>query len=172
MDSISLLVKQIELAHLFLEGTMADVTPEQAHWQPGGRAAPVGANYAHIVTVEDRYISAAKGQRPVAETSYQGKTGASEPQPRSIGWDDWAKRVKMDLPALRAYGQAVYRDTDEFVKSLLPDDLNREIDLEAVRSGKQSLAWILTVICITHASMHHGEISCVKGLQGAKGYPI
>ena len=83
MDSISLLAKQIELAHLFLEGTMADVTPEQAHWQPGGRAAPVGANYAHIVTVEDRYIRAAKGQRPLGETGHQGKTGVSEPQPGS-----------------------------------------------------------------------------------------
>ena len=36
-----------------LEGTLADVTAERAHWIPPGVAIPIGATYAHVVLSGD-----------------------------------------------------------------------------------------------------------------------
>jgi len=38
--------------------------------------------------------------------------------------------------------------------------------------GKMSLGGFITTIAIVHTSNHVGEISCMKGIQGAKGYPF
>jgi len=35
-----------------------------------------------------------------------------------------------------------------------------------------NVAWILNGLIIAHASNICGEISCLKGLQGARGYPF
>jgi hypothetical protein len=39
-DTSSVLRLQFESVHIWLEGTLQDVTPEQAHWQPSGRVVP------------------------------------------------------------------------------------------------------------------------------------
>ncbi len=54
----------------------------------------------------------------------------------------------------------------------MPDDLEREIDLSNFGLGKQSVAWVMNNGVIGHVASHCGEISCLKGLQGAKGYPF
>ena len=172
MDAAALLKWQVELTHLMLEGTMSDVTPEQAHWLPGGDAAPIGARYAHLYWVEDRYVSALSGDRPLAETSFSGRMGLSEDIPPGPGWDEWARRVAIDLPGLREYVRAVYEKTHAYLGSLSPGDLTREVDLTSLGGGKQPVEWVLSVTITAHANMHHGEIACLKGLQGGKGYPI
>lgn len=58
MDAISTLQDGLQWAHELLEMVMADVTPEQAHWQPPGIASPLGAIYAHAVLAEDAVINA------------------------------------------------------------------------------------------------------------------
>ena len=172
MDAVTLLKRQIELAHLMLEGTMADVTPAQAHWQPGSGAAKIGAQYLHVHWVEDRYVSAMLGDKTLADTSFAGRMGLSEEIPAGTGWDAWARRVTIDLPALKAYARAVYEKTFGYVGSLAPDDLAREVDQTHLGGGRQSVDFVLSVTIAAHANMHHGEISCLKGLQGGKGYPI
>jgi hypothetical protein len=60
-SAISLLSEQ---THQFLESTIADVTPEQAHWIPPGNAHPIGATYVHAIMAEDIVINIAlKGER-------------------------------------------------------------------------------------------------------------
>lgn len=56
--------------------------------------------------------------------------------------------------------------------SLSSGDLAREVDLTHLGGGKQPVEFVLSVVITAHANMHHGEISCLKGLQGGKGYPI
>jgi hypothetical protein len=48
-------------------------------------------------------------------------------------------------------------------------DLAREIDLGAM--GKQSLGYVFTFTLI-HNAVHTGEIACLKGQQGVRGYPF
>jgi len=65
---------------------------------------------------------------------------------------------------------AVFKNTEEYVAALTPDDLDREIDLSPAGMGKMSLADFITMTSVIHPSNHIGEVSCMKGLQGAKGY--
>jgi hypothetical protein len=177
---VSLLREQLQVAVQLLEGTMEGVTPEQAHWLPAGTANPIGANYAHVVVSQDMLInSRLKGGTPLLAAAWAGRTGLSEfppgPDPARPGfpdWSKWARQVRIDLPALRAYAQAVYAATDAYLASLTDADLARSVDLAAVGLGQMPVKQLLLRGLLGNALTHCGEISCLKGLQGAKGYPV
>lgn len=174
MNAIELYRNLMRNAHEFLEGTMADVTPEQLTWDPAGKAFSIGANYAHVLTSEDMGIQVLlRGKDPLAATTWAGKMGASEMPPLGPGGDlkAWSRQAKLDLAALRRYGQAIYQTTDEYVASLEPEDLGRPLDLSRLGFGQQSVLFVLTAL-LANASLHTGEISCLKGVQHAKGYPV
>ena len=167
-----------QLGHWYLDGTMADVTPEQAHYAPPGRANPIGATFAHLVRSEDVIVNGMlRQQAPLSASTHKDSTGLNEPMPMpgSPDWSEayaaWARRVKIDLPAVKAYGQAVYAATDAYLESLTDSDLDRELDLSAVGFGKQKLSWMLNFLVLNHIGTETGEISALKGIQGAKGYP-
>lgn len=169
---ISFLRGQFQGAHGMLEGTVADVTTEQAHWAPPGKALPLAAHYAHIVVSEDAIISGMlKGGPPLAATIWAGKTGLSEMPPQGFDWVQWAKRVRVNLAELREYARAVYENTDGYLASLSDDDLARPLDLSSLGVGEKTFGWMLS-IQLGNVDHHCGEISCLKGLQGAKGYPM
>ena len=180
MDAVSHLRQQLKGAHEFLEGTMQDVTAEHAHWSPPGKANPLGATYSHLVISEDAIINAMlKGGAPLFATAWAGKAGVSElpplPGPEASGlppWDQWARQVQVDLSAARQYAQAVYAASDEYLASLTDDDLSRPIDLSAIGLGQQTVGWMLDAAVLGHVSEHCGEVSCLKGLQGVRGYPV
>lgn len=175
MDNVAMIREQFKQAHSFLEGTMHDVSQEHAHWSPPGVANPLGATYAHTVLGEDLMVNGlVKGVPPMFATNWAGKLGLSAPppMPNEGPWDQWARTVKVDLSALKQYAQAVYQNTDEYFASLDGIGLEREIDLSAFQLGKQTLGWFLSNIMLSHISTHCGEVACLKGLQGAKGYPF
>ncbi|MBI3637934.1 MAG: hypothetical protein HY216_17200, partial [Candidatus Rokubacteria bacterium] len=67
MNAIEFYRHLIRGAHEFLEGTMADVTPSLAAWDPPGKAFNVATNYAHVVTSEDFGIQGLlRGGQPLA----------------------------------------------------------------------------------------------------------
>lgn len=177
---ISLLREQGKGLHELLEGTMADVTGEQAHWIPPGKALPIGANYAHVVTSEDGIVNGMfRGGAPLYASSFAGKTGLSElppaPDPKNPkfpDWSEWSRTVTVDLPALRKYAQAVYASTDEYLASLRGKDLDRTVDLSNLGLGKRTLLYVIDNGILGNGFVHCGEIACLKGLQGKKGYPF
>jgi len=174
MDPVALVRQQYKQAHDWFEATTKDVTPEQAHWAPPGLANPLGATYVHVVGAEDFLLSdVARGAKPLAAGDFAGKTGVSEPPPGpGQGLDEWARRVKIDLPELREYAQAVYKQTDDWLASLQGDDLDKQIDMSRFGMGQQAMGVLVGGIVLQHINNHCGEISCLKGLQGAKGYPF
>ena len=87
-------------------------------------------------------------------------------------WGDWPRRVLIDLAALRQYAQAVYAATDDYVASLDDQALGRIVDLSAVGQGERSVGWLLTTGVVTNMLLHCGEISCLKGFKGSRGYPV
>lgn len=177
---ISLLREQVKTVHELLEGTMADVTGEQAHWTPPGLALPIGATYAHVVAGEDGLIHGMlRGGTPLFASSFAGKTGLSEPppppDPKSPGfpdWRGWSRTVKVDLPATRIYARAVYAATDGYLASLQGKDLDRPVDLTLLGLGKSTLLFVINNGILANGFAHCGEISCLKGLQGRQGYPF
>jgi len=149
---------------------MQDVTQEQLDWHPPGIANPLGASYAHAVLSEDGAVNQLlKGGLPLFEGEWKRKTGISDP--RSGSEFEWAREVKVDLKAAREYAKAVYISTDRYLASLEPADLDRTLDLSELGFGNKSVTWVLSAWLSSHASNMTGEISTLKGLQGAKGYP-
>jgi len=177
---ISLLRELMKNVNELLEGTMADVTPEQAHWIPPGVANPIGATYAHVVLSRDGAVNGMfKGGVPLFAAGWAGKTGVSElppaPDPGKPGfpdWSGWSRKVKVDLPAMRKYAKAVYAASDEFLATLSPEDLERPVDLTALGLGKSTMGDVINNGILGNGFTHCGEISCMKGLQGKRGYPL
>ena len=160
-------------AHEFLEGTMADVTLPEFTWDPPGKAFTIAGNYAHVVFTEDMAIQALlKGTDMLAATVWAGRFGASELPPLGPGGDlkGWSHRATVDPATMRTYALAVYAETDAYVGAMTAEDFARPLDLTRYGFGQQTALFILTAI-LANASMHTGEISCLKGLQGMKGYP-
>ena len=172
MDAIASLREGLGAAHWLVEGTMEGITSDQAHKQPGGNAHCIAALYAHLVSGEDMILNGMiQGKAPLAATSHAGKTGISQPPPMEGGdWAQWGKDVRVDIPALRQYAQAVYAVSDAYIAGLKPEDLDQKLN-HFPDLGPQTLNWYLQII-IGHAHDHIGEVSALKGIQGLKGYPF
>lgn len=173
MNAPELLRNSLKTAHEWFEATVADVTPEMAHWRPAGQAHPIGSLYAHTVAVEDMLVNAKlKGGVPLYAAAWAGKAGLSDPQNAVDRTLDWAQSVQVDVSALRAYAQAVYAATDEYLGSLNEEALGSPIDLPEWGISAMPLGAFLADFVLGHVHDLMGEISCLKGLQGAKGYPF
>lgn len=179
-DITSWLRELVRDANALLEATMADVTAEQAHWIPPGAAIPIGAHYAHVVLSQDGAINGLlKGGAPLFAAAWAGKTGVSELPPSADpgkpgfpDWSSWSRKVKVDLAEMRKYAKAVYAASDEFLASLLPGDLERPADLSFVGLGESTVGFVIHNAIVGNGFTHCGEISCLKGMQGKRGYPI
>jgi DinB superfamily len=175
LSQAQLLREQLRQAGEFLEGTVGDVTPEQAHWAPPGTSNPLGATYAHILLGEDFFTSMLRGAQPLFEREWAGRTGVSEPPPGPFPpqpWHDWGRTVRVDFDGMRKYGAAVFAATDAYVASLSDQELARPVDVSALGLGGVPLSWLISNGVLGHRFSHWGEISCLKGLQGAKGLPF
>lgn len=176
MDTIKFLKLQIKEAHEMLENTVSDIAPEDLHKDPGGKALPLGAAYAHLLFSEDTIVNGLIQKKPaLSETSFKDKTGASSPMPAmdenwSANHEKWAKTAKIDIRIIATYAKAVYAQTDAYITTLHAADLDTEIDLGSW--GKKTLAYMLFTLVVGHANSLTGEISAIKGVFGKKGYPF
>ena len=172
MEIIDLLRQQFKECNQWLGATMQGVTVEQAHWKPPGTANPLGATYAHVLMTQDIVANVAiKGSAPLSATTWANKVGISEQPPKDnvAAWSQWARLVRVDLDGLRAYGEAVQTSVDQLIMSLTATDLSRTVETPF---GSSTVLVLVTGALIGHTHDHTGEISCLKGLQGAKGYVI
>lgn len=76
----------------------------------------------------------------------------------------------LDLSALRSYARAIYAATEEYLASLSDKQLLQTVDLSGIGLGTPTTLQVLSVNVVGHAYSHSGEIACLKGLQGSKGY--
>jgi len=174
MRATTLLQLQLREFSQFLEGTLAGVTAEQLHSVPAGTANPLGATYAHVLLWEDMGVhSLLLNRPPLAASSWAGRTGLSEMPPldRPGHWEEWSRRVRVDLPALRSYAGAVHEAAEAYFASMSDADLEREVDLTAMGFGRRPAAWVITNM-LQNVALHCGEIAALKGLSGQTGYPV
>lgn len=167
--AVALLRAQFRDAHDWLDGTLGDVDGDLAHWQPGGLPSPIGAQYVHVVTVEDWVISQLKGEKPLMAGAFAGKTGATVLPPGGR-WDQWGHEVRVDMAQAHTYAQAVYAATDTYLASLKDSQIAEKPDSGGRVTGERTRGAILSTL-LMNAYSHAGEISALKGLQGQQGYP-
>jgi hypothetical protein len=83
-------------------------------------------------------------------------------------WAEWGNRVQIDLPVFHEYTVAVFAAIDSYLESVNDDELAREV---AFPFGTYSVGWAFNIMLLnTHC--HTGEIACIKGVHGVKGYPL
>jgi hypothetical protein len=75
----------------------------------------------------------------------------------------------VDLPALHEYAREVQSAAQDWLSSLTPADWERKMETSI---GEINLGQLLEAYIIWHINAHCGEISALKGCQGAKGYPF
>jgi hypothetical protein len=174
---VELLRRIVRDARQVLDGTMADVTQAQVDFIPPGIANPLGATYAHVVCTEDMVVQGMFRQAaPLFASSWADRTGLSEPMPTpGPDWPNygpWTRRVKVDLAGVRAYAQAVAAETDYWLAGLSESDLDRPVDLTGAGLGQHTLDSAIALLVANHIGTETGEIAVLKGVQGARGYPL
>jgi len=94
------------------------------------------------------------------------------PGPEWVNYATWTRRVQIELGALRQYAQAVAAETDAWIAGLSDADLDRPVDLSAAGLGQHTLGTAIGLLIANHLGTETGEISALKGIQGARGYPF
>ena len=172
MEVIDLLRQQFKECNEWLAATMNGVTSDLAHWKPPGTANPLGASYAHILMTQDIVANVAiKRGAALSTTTWVNRVGISElpPDDEVTAWAQWARLVQVDLDALNEYGQAVQASVDQVLTSLTSTELGRSVETPF---GSSTVQFLVSGALIGHTHGHAGEIACLKGVQGAKGYVI
>ena len=173
MNTVELLQYSLGNAFGILGQVTADLTQEQADWQPPGTANPIGATYWHTISSADDIVYRwALGQEPLRQRENWDERvlTVSVPEPEHGGdMQAYMRTIRVDLPALHEYAQAVAAALQDWLGSLAPGDLERVINTPL---GEYSLAQLLALFAVWHIDAHCGEIAALKGCQGAKGYPF
>ena len=176
LTALQLIKEELKASREVFEGTAADILVKHLHKDPGGKAFPLAATYAHLIFSEDAIVHGMlQGKKSLSETTWKNKTGVDSVMPAmddnyAKANEKWSKTVKMDLPKFRKYANAVHKATDAYVKKLKNSDLEKEVDLGSW--GKRKVVFLLYEYIIGHTYSLAGELSVLKGIQGVKGYPF
>ncbi|MFN2292203.1 MAG: DinB family protein [Anaerolineae bacterium] len=176
MNTVELLSYSLENAVGILRQVTADLSQEQADWQPPGMANPVGALYWHTLTSADYVVHQwCMGLAPLSEREgwRERALALAVPEPDHGAEDSehlaYMRTLRVDLPALHEYAGALGEALRTWLASLGPEDLERTIQTPV---GELNVAQLLETFVIWHINAHCGEISALKGCQGARGYPF
>ena len=156
MNTVELTQYTLSSAFNILEQVVADLTQEQADWTPPGTVSTIGAIYSHTITYVDFILQEA--------CIGQSDAVFAEPPPEEIRM----REVQVELSTLHAYAGEVETAFHDWLSSLTPRDLEREMETSV---GTLNLGQLLEVYIIWHINVHCGEISALKGCQGLQGYP-
>ncbi len=169
MDARSYFQQQFATALGLADVAGFELTQEQFDWAPPGTANTISAVMLHALGTEDYFIQAAIQGRPRLWESggWAERIGVAELPGPGQSWDEFKSRPTPLEPVV-AYGRAVRESTNAYLAGLTDAELAREIEL----GGRpRTIAEALTIILL-HTSFHGGEISTLKGVQGARGIPF
>jgi hypothetical protein len=156
MNTVELLQFSVDTAFNILGLVTDDLTQEMADWQPPKKANSITANYAHILNYIDFLLK--EVLIPFDDTLFQ------EDRPKEIVLHD----VQVELSDLHKRAHDLRKSYHDWLSSLNPSDLDAKMNSSV---GPLNVGQIVEIYVAWHINVHCGEISCLKGCQGAKGYP-
>ncbi len=169
MNGVDTLRSAFQSSYTWFDGTVADVTDEQAGHTPPGRAHPIAALVAHVHQSEDWAVQELlQGKQTLWESGgWEEKLGI----PNLITLtEDCAVNPAGCVAALAPYGEAVRAATAAYLDGASEADLDREIDMSAFHLPMMRAGDVLTLLPVSNTLAHTGEISAIKGTLGAQGY--
>lgn len=166
MDLKEYLIADLEDAHRMVDIALDDLTPEVAHFEPGGTANTIAQLLCHVTMGEDNAINRViqGGQSILEAEGWYTKTGI--PEGRGAIWQ---KGWTLNLDAFREYREKVKASGNAFIKDVDISGLDREVEWF---NGPRPASSLLQLVVIHHILGHAGEISALKGVQGLKGLPF
>ena len=168
MNGADAIRQTIGHAHQWFTGTVVDLTQEQADYLPSGAAYPIGELVAHVLQSEDMIVNGmVRGQASVWQSGGWEQTLGIPDVSRHT--QEVARGFKTSIADLKPYQEAVYASVDEYLGGLTEGELAREVPGPA---GPMTVYDVLSNFLVGNTLAHTGEISALKGLQGAKGYPF
>jgi uncharacterized damage-inducible protein DinB len=79
--------------------------------------------------------------------------------------DEEAIQVRIkDMDAFRAYQQAVWRQTEDYLNSITDQDL--QIETPTRDGGTETVGQAISLHMLGHFNGHRGEINLLRGMQG------
>jgi hypothetical protein len=178
MNTVELVQYSLGTALDILGQVCSDLTQEQADWMPPGCANPIGSMYWHTMSGADDVVYRwVLGREPLRQRAGWDERvlAVAVPEPQQGGPEAGAAyhaymcALRVRLPALREYAQAVAADLQGWLATLNPADLDRTVETPI---GPYPVAQVLELFVIWHINAHCGEISALKGCLGCKGYPF
>jgi DinB superfamily len=194
----SALKAALVVTHRWVEGTLGDIDDELAN-RPGiGLSHSIAAIVAHAVLLEDAMLNHFCLTRvpvvapswvgptcpycsqdgmihttPLFASNWAGRTGVNPLLPRfgssEADFVNWYGSVRIDMAVNRAYRQAVFAQSEEFIDSAADAAWARIVDSQI---GPMPVANFYASVFIGHINLHIGEVSAIKGALGRKGYPF
>ena len=161
--------------HGMLDRAVPQMTAEQWNARPASDGAGVSAFFSlwHYVRTEDNIVNWVVHQRPTVwlnggwdqhfnlHRTSQG-TGMTKEQADAV--------LLHDVDAWLTYQQQVWAVTREWVATLTPDDLPKEI---VIKPTPPMTVWqALTGMLLFHGYRHVGEVEHARGLVGLGGLTI
>lgn len=147
-----------------------DLTDELLNWTPSGTANPIAATLIHTINAEDSFIQKmvqGKGQLLWETGDWENKIGLKTLPRKGGGWEE-ARAGKYAASAVLGYQEVVRAATDAYLETLTPGELERQI---AMFGNQRPVADALAML-VEHTAHHIGEITALKGMQGAQGMPF
>lgn len=164
MKTSSVLALGIGEAFDWLDQVVSDLTPEQYAWQPPGSANRIDKLHAHTLSGLDFWMNLMGLSRPMLWPAVSQKTGLP-----SNFIEIWQTDQPINLSDMQAYAKDLRESGLPAVEALDDDALARS--LQAPVFGKRDVGFVIR-LAAAQLSIHTGEISATKGLQGLRGLPF
>jgi len=165
MDTVDYIKNSLAFAHRALADAR-NGTPEQLHFVPANGSHSIAWCLWHTARVEDLIISGRCRQAPqVWNEHWADRTGLPFGGMGTGMSDEEAIQIRIkDVEAIRAYQEAVWKQTEEYLNSITDEDLQREIPTRD--GGTETIAQGISLHMLGHFNGHRGEINMLRGMQG------
>ncbi len=167
MDAQDFLQRQFSEVRRLAGAPMQEITEEHVNWAPPGTANVISATLLHQAGIEDAIVQQRlRGEPRIWERGgWAEKTGIAMVPGSGGGWEE-LKGQAVALTPIQAYAAAVHAATDAYLTSLTDAELRREMPWPF--GGTRTVADFLALL-VVHTVFHAGEVSALKGVQGAQG---
>ena len=147
------------------ESAVDGLTPDQLRWAPGPGANPIGWLVWHLTRVQDHHVSGLLDADQVWVTGDFPRRFGLEPDPHNTGYGHQPEQIDLVRPegpaALVDYYAAVAARTDDLLRTVKEDDLDRVVD----RRWDPPVTLGVRLVSILGDDLEHvGQAAYVRGL--------
>jgi hypothetical protein len=165
METVDYIKNSLGFAHRALADA-CNGTSEQLHFVPPNGSHSIAWCLWHTARTEDLIINARSRRAPqVWNEQWAERTGLPFQGQGTGMTDEDAVQVRIkDMEAFREYQEAVWKQTAEYLDSMTPEEIEREIPTRD--GGSETVGQGISLHMLGHFNGHRGEINMLRGMQG------